>query len=84
MRKNPLKSLFSFAMLMLFTSVTHGQPGSPLFKVIVSPDHKDWTYKVNEEAKFTVQVFRNGNLVDNAVIDYEMGPEMLPDIKKEE
>ena len=83
MRKNPLKSLFSFAMLMLFTSVIYGQPGSPLFKVIVSPDHKDWTYKVNEEAKFTVQVFRNGNLVDNAVIDYEMGPEMLPDIKKE-
>ncbi|HUX94903.1 MAG TPA: acetylxylan esterase [Bacteroidales bacterium] len=59
------------------------QPGSMLIKVIVSPDHKDWTYKVNETAKFTVQVFKNGNLLDNAVIDYEAGPEMLPDQKKE-
>ncbi len=71
-------------LLILTINITvWSQPGSMLLKVIVSPDHKDWTYKVNETAKFTVQVFKNGNLLDNAVIDYEAGPEMLPDIKKE-
>jgi cephalosporin-C deacetylase-like acetyl esterase len=59
------------------------QAGTPLIKVIVSPDHKDWTYKVNETAKFTVQVLKFGNLIDNVTIEYEAGPEMLPDITKE-
>jgi len=59
------------------------QPITGLVKVIVSPDHKDWTYKVNEQAKFTVQVLKYGNLIDNVTINYETGPEMLPDIKKE-
>ncbi len=59
------------------------QPGTPLIKVIIAPDHVDWTYKVNESAKFTVQVFKFGNLLENVTVDYEAGPEMLPDIKKE-
>jgi cephalosporin-C deacetylase len=59
------------------------QPATSLVKVIVSPDHKDWTYKVNEVAKFSVQVLKYGNLIDNVAIDYETGPETLPDVKKE-
>jgi cephalosporin-C deacetylase len=59
------------------------QPATSLVKVIVSCDHKDWTYKVKEEAKFSVQVIQYGNLMDNVIIDYEAGPEMLPDQKKE-
>jgi len=59
------------------------QAGTPLVKVIVSPDHKDWTYKVNETAKFAVQVMQYGNLLENVTIDYEAGPEALPDVKKE-
>lgn len=54
-----------------------------MIKVIVAPDHKDWTYKLNETAEFSVQVLKFGNLLDNVTIDYEAGPEMLPDIKKE-
>jgi cephalosporin-C deacetylase len=59
------------------------QPATSLVKVIVSCDHKDWTYKVNEEARFSVQVLKYGNLMDNVIIDYESGPEMIPDQKKE-
>ena len=50
--------------------------------VTVTPDHKDWTYKVGEKATFKVCVLRSGTLVDNAVVDYEAGPEMYPDVKK--
>lgn len=57
-------------------------PVAGVIKVIISPDHKDWIYKLNEEAKFTVQVLKSGNLVDNVIIDYETGPETLPDIVK--
>jgi cephalosporin-C deacetylase-like acetyl esterase len=74
--------IFLFLLIVLNLSGL-SQPGSMLYKVIVSPDHKDWTYKVNETAKFSVQVLKDGNLVENAVIDYEAGPEMIPDQKKE-
>jgi len=51
-------------------------------KVIISPDHKDWKYKLNEEAKFSVQILKYGNLVENVPVDYETGPETLPEIIK--
>ena len=50
--------------------------------VTVTPDHQDWTYKVGEKAHFVVNVLRSGTLVDNAVVDYEAGPEMYPEVKK--
>ena len=73
-------------MLAFFSALAinaAAQAGTPLIKVIVSPDHKDWTYKVNETAKFSVQVLQYGNLLENVTIDYETGPEALPDVKKE-
>jgi len=73
-----LSVLFSALYLSLLS-----QPGSPLIKVIVATDHKDWTYRINETAKFTAQVFQYGNLLENVSVDYEAGPEMLPVIKKE-
>jgi cephalosporin-C deacetylase len=72
--------------LILFTYLTisaAAQVGTPLIKVIVSPDHKDWTYKLNETAKFSVQILKFGNLLDNVTVDYEAGQETMPDIKKE-
>ena len=59
------------------------QSNTSLIKVIVSTDHNDWTYKVKEEAKFAVQILKFGNLLENVTIDYETGPEALPDITKE-
>jgi cephalosporin-C deacetylase len=76
----------SLIMLAFFSALAinaAAQAGTPLIKVIVSPDHKDWTYKVNETSKFTVQVMQYGNLLDNVTIDYETGPEALPDVQKQ-
>ena len=50
--------------------------------VTVTPDHKDWNYKVGEKAQFVVNVLRSGTLIDNAVVDFEAGPEMYPDVSK--
>lgn len=51
--------------------------------VTVTPDHKDWNYKVGETARFKVAVLRSGTLVDNVKVDYEAGPEMYPSVKKQ-
>ena len=50
--------------------------------VTVTPDHKDWTYRVGETCHFTVSVLRSGTLIDNALVDLEAGPEMYPEVKK--
>jgi cephalosporin-C deacetylase len=75
--------LFIIALLGIVPATIFGQVGTPLVKVIVSPDHKDWTYSVNETAKFSVQVLQYGNLMENVTINYETGPEVFPDVQKE-
>jgi len=75
--------LLQLVLIAMLPFNLFSQAGTPLIKVIVSPDHKDWTYKVNETAKFSIQVLKYGNIIENVTVDYEAGPEMLPDIKKE-
>lgn len=79
---NLRKILLSILMIQIgFTAFP--QPATTLIKVIVGCDRSNWTYRVNEKAVFTVQVLKYGNPVENVTIDYEAGPEMLPDIKRE-
>jgi cephalosporin-C deacetylase len=82
---NKTKSiLFRLLILISFTvSIVNAQPPNQLVKVIVAPDHKDWTYKTGEEVKFTISVLRNGNPVLNARIKYEIGPEKMDPSKKD-
>jgi hypothetical protein len=82
--KNKISLMLIQSILLIVLSLNAlSQPPTSLVKVIIGCDHKDWTYKVNEEAKFSVQVLQYGNLMENVTIDYEAGPEMLPDKKKE-
>lgn len=74
---------FQLIFLFVFLLNAASQSNTGIVKVIIAPDHKDWTYKINEPAKFSVQVLKYGNLLENVTVDYETGPEALPDVKKE-
>lgn len=50
--------------------------------VTVTPDHQDWNYQVGEKANFVVNVRKSGTLLDNVKVDYEAGPVMFPQVKK--
>jgi cephalosporin-C deacetylase len=54
------------------------QPIERYVKVLVAPNHTDWTYRSGEKAAFTITVLQNGNPVKNAVVKYEIGPEKMP------
>ncbi len=73
--------IFLFCLLCSLLPVV-GQIRGNNITVTVTPDHKDWNYKVGEKAQFVVNVLRSGTLIDNAVVDYEAGPEMYPDVTK--
>lgn len=78
--KRTTTSLMKTSLLLLqlvFGSLLFAQRPEQMVKVIVAPDHKDWTYKTGENVKFTVSVLRNGNPVSNVKIRYEIGPELM-------
>jgi cephalosporin-C deacetylase-like acetyl esterase len=83
MKKNFTRLFLQLMIMTAFTINAVSQSNIGLVKVIIAPDHKDWTYKLNEKATFSVEVLKYGNLVENVTVDYEMGPETLPDVKKE-
>lgn len=44
----------------------------------VSPDHRDWTYKPGEPARFRVIVTADNEPIANVPITYTVGPELMP------
>ena len=78
-----MKKLYLLLLLMLYGMGMGAQIRGYNITVTVTPDHKDWNYKVGETATFTVNVLKSGTLLDNTPITYEMGPEMYPDVRKD-
>src|SRR5689334_2421826 len=76
----------SFLLLYLFIQSAGpllAQPTERLIKILVAPNHSDWTYKNGEPVKFDVTVLENSNVVKNVKIYYEIGPEKMTPIKKD-
>lgn len=61
-------------------------PGATLraatVKVIVAPDHRDWTYTPGETVHFKVTVTADSEPIDNVTVTYSVGPDMFPGEKK--
>ena len=51
-------------------------------KVIVAPDHRDWTYKLGEHALFAVTVTADNEPIDAVTVSYTVGPDLFPGEKK--
>ena len=51
-------------------------------QVHVAPDHRDWTYKVDEPARFKITVTADNEPIENVAISYSVGQEMQPAASK--
>lgn len=81
MKKFSALPWFLYAIIISISA--QAQPAEKFVKVIVAPDHDNWTYQPGEKVKFTITVLQNGNPVEDAKIRYEIGPEkMSPEKKK--
>lgn len=78
-----LKFLFSFSFSIFLALSIVAQPAEQPVKILVAPDHSDWQYKTGEPVKFTISILKNANLLKNAVIKYEVGPEKMDAVKKD-
>ena len=59
------------------------QPSEQFIKVIVAPDHENWTYATGEKVKFNITIIQSGNTLKNVVVKYEVGPEKMNAVKKD-
>ncbi|GAB3989049.1 acetylxylan esterase [Spirosoma daeguense] len=75
------KLLVPFLLLLWFNVLA--QPSERVVKVLITPDHADWVYKVGEPVKFNISVYRNNVLMKGAKLRYEIGPEKMEPTKKE-
>ena len=53
------------------------QSADEVLKISVSADHADWVYKLHEKVKFKIVVTKNGEILNNVKICYEIGPEKM-------
>lgn len=47
-------------------------------QVRVAPDHRDWTYRIGEAARFAVTVTADNEPAGGVVVTYSVGPELMP------
>jgi cephalosporin-C deacetylase-like acetyl esterase len=68
------------------TPISPVPPGASLraatVKVVVAPDHRDWTYSPGEHALFRVSVTADSEPIDNVSVSYTTGPDMFPGVAK--
>jgi cephalosporin-C deacetylase len=63
---------------MLTTALLAAQPPRQFINIVISPGRSDWTYRTGENVRFNISVSKFGLPVDNVMIEYTTGPEMLP------
>ena len=69
--------------LVLSTGTAIAQPVEQMIKIMVAPDHTDWSYRTGEKVKFTATVFENGNPVKDVKVSYEVGPEKMKPVQQQ-
>ncbi|MCC6287356.1 MAG: acetylxylan esterase [Chitinophagaceae bacterium] len=72
-----IRCIFLLCFAISINLIAGAQPAEQLIKVIVAPDHTDWVYKPGEKVKFTITVLQSGNILKNAIVKYETGPEKM-------
>ncbi|GAB4024083.1 acetylxylan esterase [Spirosoma koreense] len=77
-----MKRLLLLVILFRFVDLA-AQPVERFVKIVITPDHADWLYKIGEPVKFNISVYKNNVLLKGAKLRYEIGPEKMAPIKKE-
>ena len=68
-----MKRLCLFLLALIVVLSVGAQIRGNNIVVTVTPDHKDWNYRVGEKAGFTVDVRKSGTLLEHVKVDYEAG-----------
>ena len=71
------KNFLSVLLALIFSLSIGAQPRRELVKVIVTPNHTNWTYEIGERAEFSVTVLKNNVPIEGIEIGYVIQPELV-------
>ena len=78
-----ISSLILFIGVLTTNCIAQNSPAPiKLVDVVLSANHADWNYKLNEDAIIKISILRYGSPVGNVEIEYQYGPEQLALEKK--
>lgn len=78
------KFLAGLVLCMALSSLLFAQSQrADLIRIMVSPSKSGMVYAVNENVEFDVAIYKYGQLVQDAEISYQVGPEMMEPSKTE-
>lgn len=66
-----------FVPLFLLVLMASAQQRTGQVRVLVVPDHPDWTYSPGQQASFRINALRDGHPLSNVKVTYSLGPEMM-------
>ncbi len=67
-----LKNSVFLLVTLFLSSYLQAQPREELVKVLVTPNHTDWTYQVGEQPEFSIMVLRNNVSLEGIEIKYSL------------
>ncbi|MGM8363591.1 acetylxylan esterase [Flavobacterium sp. ARAG 55.4] len=81
-----MKISATFLLLFLLSATCLKAQNTPapikLADVILTANHADWNYKLNEDATIKISILRYGSPIENVEIEYQYGPEQFTPEKK--
>ncbi len=77
MSKPKIKFLWLF-FILLVSAATRAQENLGTYQIRVVPDEVDWTYELNQTAKFQISATLNGNQVAGLPLKYACRLETMP------
>jgi cephalosporin-C deacetylase len=80
---NKIKIILCFLLTTFSIETNFAQPPSQIVRIVIAPDHADWTYHPGEKVKFSGTVLQYGHPLKDARIYYETGPEKMDPVKKD-
>lgn len=81
-----MKAFKKVLFITLFLNIlvilpSSAQPKQPLIDVQITPLKLDWTYDVGKRVDFEIKIIKNGQLLPNVLVDYEIGLEQMIPIR---
>ena len=75
------QKLILFVSVLLACSFVLAQPTVQPVSIVITPDHDNWEYKIDEPSTFTIQVLKFGVPQKNVMVHYQIGPERMRPVK---
>lgn len=78
-----MRKIFIHLSFILLAGCLYAQPVEQVVRISVFSDAETWQRKTGEPVRFRIQVTRNGSVMRNAMLAYQVGPERMKPFRQD-